>query len=303
MLTLRGSLVALVTPFRGGALDEAALRGLVKWQLEQGTDGLIAAGTTGEGATLTGEEVAQVTRICVEASEAFAARLSGGPPRRPVIAGCGSNSTAQTLENVKRAKDAGADAALVVTPYYNRPTQEGLLRHYEAVASQGGLPVILYNVPSRTACDLAADTVARLSRLPGIVGIKEASGSIARAAELREKCRPDFVLLAGDDMFTLPTLALGGQGVISTVGNVAPADLATLVDAFAAGNHEMAQSAQIRFSPLVRAMFCETNPQPVKYALFKMGKIANELRLPMVPLGAAGMAQVDAALADYGIQL
>ena len=292
MLGLRGSFVALVTPFRDGKVDEAALRSLLRWHVEKGTDGLVPCGTTGEGATLAPDEAVRVVRICVEEARG----------RLPVVAGCGSNSTAVTIENVVRAKEAGADAALVVTPYYNKPTQEGLYRHFEVVAARGGLPVLVYNVPSRTSVDILPETLGRLSRLPGIVGVKEASGNVVRVAEIQERCegRP-FAILAGDDMFTLPTLAMGGHGVISVVGNVAPGDLAALCDDFFAGRLEAARKAQIRFAPLVRAMFCETNPMPVKHALFRMGRIGPELRLPLVPVSEKGAAQVDAALQAYGL--
>src|SRR5438876_10662651 len=291
MSRLRGSMVALVTPLRDGAVDEAALRALARWQIEKGTAGLVPCGTTGEGATLGAEEHARVVRICVEEARGKA----------PVIAGCGTNATRATIENVRRAKEAGADAALVVTPYYNKPTPEGLFRHFEAVAKQGGLPVVLYNVPSRTSVDMLADTVARCAKLPGIIGVKEASGNVVRIAEIQAAgIPPDFALLAGDDMFTLPTLASGGHGVISVVANIAPADMAGLCDAFFAGDLARARAAQIKFAPLVKAMFCETNPLPVKYALYKMGRIANELRLPLVPISDAGAARVDAALREYG---
>jgi 4-hydroxy-tetrahydrodipicolinate synthase len=292
VLTLRGSFVALVTPFRDGKVDEAALRSLVRWQLDKGTDGLVPCGTTGEGATLLADEAVRVVRACVEEARG----------RVPVVAGCGTNSTAATIDNVLRAKEAGADAALVVTPYYNKPTQEGLFRHFEAVGARGGLPVILYNVPSRTSVDLLPETIGRLSRVPGIVGVKEASGNVVRVAEIQERCegRP-FAILAGDDMFTLPTLATGGHGVISVVANIAPGDLATLCDDFFAGRLQPAQKAQVRFAPLVRAMFCETNPLPVKHALFRMGRIGPELRLPLVPISEKGAAQVDAALRAYGL--
>ncbi|HYZ89708.1 MAG TPA: 4-hydroxy-tetrahydrodipicolinate synthase [Myxococcales bacterium] len=292
MLSLRGSFVALVTPFRDGKVDEAALRSLARWQLEKGTDGLVPCGTTGEGATLLPDETVRVVRVCVEEARG----------RVPVIAGCGTNSTAATVENVQRAKEAGADAALVVTPYYNKPTQEGLFRHFETVAARGGLPVVLYNVPSRTSVDLLPETIGRLSRVAGIAGVKEASGNVVRVAEIQERCegRP-FAILAGDDMFTLPTLAMGGHGVISVVANITPGDLATLCDDFFAGRLQAAQKAQVRFAPLVRAMFCETNPLPVKHALFRMGRIAPELRLPLVPISEKGAAQVDAALRAYGL--
>jgi 4-hydroxy-tetrahydrodipicolinate synthase len=292
VLSLRGSMVALVTPMKDGAVDEPALRALARWQIDKGTDGLVPCGTTGEGATLLPEEAAAVVRACVEEAKG----------RVPVVAGCGSNSTQRTIDNVQLAKRAGADAALVVTPYYNKPTQEGLFRHFEAVAQRGGLPIVLYNVPSRTSVDLLPDTIGRLSKVPGIVGVKEASGSIVRVAEIQEKCegRP-FAILAGDDMFTLATLGTGGHGVISVVANVAPADMARLCDDFFAGDLGSAQKGQVRMAPLVRALFCETNPMPVKYALHRMGKIGPELRLPLVPVSAAGAAQVDAALRQYGL--
>ena len=291
MSRLRGSMVALVTPFRNGEVDEPALRALARWQVEKGTAGLVPCGTTGEGATLSADEHYRVVRACVEEARG----------RVPVVAGCGSNDTRKTIENVQRAKEAGADSALVVTPYYNKPTPEGLFRHFEAVARQGGLPVVLYNVPSRTSVDMLPDTVARCAKVPGIVAIKEASGNVVRVAEiLAAGVPPEFSIVAGDDMFTLPTLASGGHGVISVVANIAPGELATLCDAFFAGDLPKAQRAQTRVAQLVKAMFCETNPLPVKYALHRMGRIAHELRLPLVPISDAGAAKVDAALREYG---
>jgi len=291
MSRLRGSMVALVTPFRDGALDEAALRALARWQIEKGTSGLVPCGTTGEGATVTADEHFRIVRACAEEARG----------RVPVIAGCGSNDTRKTIENVQRAKEAGADAALVVTPYYNKPTPEGLFRHFEAVAKQGGLPVVLYNVPSRTAVDMLADTVARCAKLPGIIGVKEASGNVVRIAEIQAVgVPPDFALLSGDDMFTLPTLASGGHGVISVVANIAPADLAGLCDAYFAGDLAKAQRAQTKFANLVKAMFCETNPMPVKHALYRMGRISPELRLPLVPISQSGAIRVEAAMREYG---
>ncbi len=291
MAQFRGSMVALVTPFKDGAVDEPALRNLARWQIEQGTDGLVPCGTTGEGATLDPAEAERVIRICVEEARGTA----------PVIAGCGTNSTRTTVENVQRARAAGADAALVVTPYYNKPTPDGLYLHFEAAAKQGGLPIVMYNVPSRTSLDMQPDAIARCARIPGVVGIKEASGSIVRIAEILSLgVPPGFAILAGDDMFTLPTLALGGHGVISVVANLAPGDLAALCDAFFAGDLKAAQAAQVKFSPLVKAMFVETNPLPVKHALSLMGRIAPELRLPLTPVSAAGAARVEAALRAYG---
>ncbi|HEY4885884.1 MAG TPA: 4-hydroxy-tetrahydrodipicolinate synthase [Myxococcales bacterium] len=287
----RGSMVALVTPFRDGAVDETALRALARWQIEKGTDALVPCGTTGEGATLSNREHDLVIRCCVEEARG----------RVPVIAGCGSNDTRKTIENVQRAREAGADSALVVTPYYNKPTPEGLFRHFEAVARQGGLPVVLYNVPSRTSVDMLADTVARCAKVPGIIGIKEASGNVVRVAEIQAAGVPDdFSIVAGDDMFTLPTLAMGGHGVISVVANVAPAEMAGLCDAFFAGDLGKAQRAQTRFANLVKALFWETNPLPVKHALGRMGRITPELRLPLVPISEAGAARVDAALRAFG---
>jgi 4-hydroxy-tetrahydrodipicolinate synthase len=286
-----GSMVALITPFKNGQVDEKALRALANWQIESGTDALVPCGTTGEGATLTAEEHQLVVRACVEEARG----------RVPVIAGCGSNDTRRTIEAVQRAREVKADAALIVTPYYNKPTPEGLFRHFEAVAKQGGLPVILYNVPSRTALDMQADSVARCSHIPGVVGIKEASGSAPRIAEIRAAGVPDdFAILSGDDMFTLATMAMGGHGIISVVANIAPAQLAGLVDSFNKGDLKAAQAAQTKLVGLVRAMFCETNPLPVKYALNRMGRSGPELRLPLVPISEAGARKVDEAMREYG---
>lgn len=291
MARFRGSMVALVTPLRNGVVDEPALRALARWQIDKGTDGLVPCGTTGEGATLSAEEHARVVRACVEEARG----------QVPVIAGCGSNDTRRTIETTQRAKEAGADAALIVTPYYNKPPPEGLYRHFEAVAKQGGLPVVMYNVPGRTSLDMLPETIARCARIPGVVAVKEASGNVVRVAEILSLGVPqDFSILAGDDMFTLPTLASGGHGVISVVANVAPGDLAGLCDAFFAGDLVKAQKAQIRFAPLVKAMFCETNPLPVKHALFRLGRIAPELRLPLTPISEAGATRVEAAMREYG---
>jgi 4-hydroxy-tetrahydrodipicolinate synthase len=297
---LSGAMVALVTPFKNGALDEPAFQQHVRWMLEQGIDGLVPAGTTGEGATLTGAESAAVVRICAQEAKAFAAKA--GRPAVEVMAGCGTNSTAQTIENVRRAREAGATSALVVTPYYNKPSQEGMYRHFEQVAREGGLPLVLYNVPGRTSVDLLPDTIGRLAKVPGIVGVKEASGNIARVAEIREKA-PGLAILAGDDLFCLATLAMGGQGVISVVGNAAPAQLARLCDEFFAGNLKAAADEQVRFAPLVRALFLESNPMPVKHLLSRMGRMSGELRAPLCPVTAESAAKIDAAAKAYGIAL
>lgn len=283
----QGTMTALVTPLHDGALDEDALRRLVAQQLAGGVDVLVPCGTTGEGATLTPDESVRVIRICVEEARG----------RAPVVAGTGSNSTQATIENTRRAKEAGAQGALVVTPYYNKPQQEGLFRHFEAVAKAGGLPVILYNVPSRTSVDLLAETVGRLSKVPGIVGIKEASGSIVRSLEVLEAVegRP-FDLLSGDDGFTLPVLAVGGDGVISVASNVVPERVSAIVRRFKAGDLKGAQEAQLALNALIRALFVETNPAPIKAAMALRGYMRDEVRLPLVSASEATRAKLKAAL-------
>jgi 4-hydroxy-tetrahydrodipicolinate synthase len=288
---LRGSYTAIATPFLDDAVDEASLRALARWHLEQGSAGIVACGTTGEAATLSAAETAQVIRICAEECHKLGKTL---------IAGAGTNATKKTVENIARAKEAGADAALVVTPYYNKPGQEGLYRHYRA-AAEAGLPVVAYNIPGRTACDMTADTVARLHKDRALVGIKEASGNIARAAEILEKTGDAFAVLAGDDLFVAPTLALGGAGVISAVANVIPGDFARMCDAHFAGDARAAGRIQVHMATLVKAMFLETNPQPVKYALHRLGRIrSGELRLPLVSVSPETAAKVDAALRAFG---
>lgn len=290
----QGTMTALVTPLRDGAVDEEALRRLVAQQLAGGIDVLVPCGTTGEGATLTAEEAVQVVRVVVDEAKG----------RAPVLAGCGTNSTATTIENVRRAKAAGAQGALVVTPYYNKPQQEGLFRHFEAVAREGGLPVVLYNVPGRTSVDLLPETVGRLSQVAGIVGIKEASGSIVRSLEVLEACegRP-FDLLAGDDGFTLAVLAVGGDGVISVASNVVPDRVVAIVRAFRMGDLKTMQAAQRALNALVRALFAETNPAPVKAALALTGMMRDEVRLPLVAASDATRARLAAALTGLGVKL
>lgn len=287
----QGTMTALVTPLADGRVDEQALRRLVEAQIAGGVDVLVPCGTTGEGATLTAEESVQVVRICVEEARG----------RVPVVAGTGSNSTSTTIENTRRAKAAGAQGALVVTPYYNKPQQEGLFRHFELVAKDGGLPVILYNVPGRTSVDLAAETVGRLSKVPGVVGVKEASGNIVRALEILEYCegRP-FDLLSGDDGFTLPVLAVGGDGIISVASNVVPERVAAIVQAWKKGDVKGAQAAQIALNALVRALFVETNPAPIKAAMALVGMMRDEVRLPLAPATDATRAKLRTALSALG---
>ena len=290
----QGTMTALVTPLRAGAVDEEALRRLVHQQLSGGVDVLVPCGTTGEGATLTAEETARVVRVVVQEAKGEA----------PVVAGCGTNATWSTIENVRRAKAAGADGALVVTPYYNKPQQEGLFRHFEQVAREGGLPVVLYNVPSRTSVDLLAPTVGRLSKVPGIVGVKEASGSVVRALEILEYCegRP-FDLLAGDDGFTLAMLALGGDGVISVASNVVPERVVAIGRMFRAGDLKGAQAAQVALGGLVRALFMETNPAPVKAAMALVGLMQDEVRLPLAQATDATRERLREALSGLGAKL
>jgi 4-hydroxy-tetrahydrodipicolinate synthase len=290
----QGTMTALVTPMRADGVDEEALRRLVHQQIAGGVDVLVPCGTTGEGATLTADETIRVVRACVEEAKG----------RARVVAGCGSNATAATIENVRRAKAAGAEGALVVTPYYNKPQQEGLVRHYEAVAKDGGLPVILYNVPGRTSVDLAAETVGRLSKVAGIVGIKESSGNIVKSLEILEFCegRP-FDLLAGDDGFALPVLAIGGDGVVSVASNVVPERVSAIVRAFRAGDLKAAQVAQVALNGLVRALFAETNPAPIKAAMQLVGLASDEVRLPLVPAAEATRAKLRSALTGLGITL
>ena len=295
-----GSLTALITPFRDGALDEGALERLVAFQCDNGTTGLVPCGTTGESPTLTPEEHERVIAITVRAAREWAGRT--GRPRILVVAGAGSNNTAEAIRYSEAAARDGADATLQITPYYNKPTQEGLYRHFAAIAAATPLPIILYNVPGRTGVNMLPETVARLAHdCPTIVGIKEASGSPDQASEIIRLCGPDFILLSGDDSLTLPLLAIGGRGVISVVSNIAPAAVAGLIAAWRAGRIAEAQAQHLRLYGLSRAMFLETNPGPVKAAAEMVGLCSGELRLPLAPASDATRARVAAALAEAGV--
>lgn len=284
-----GCMTALVTPMRDGAtqVDLEAMTRLVEWQLASGVDGLVPVGTTGESATLSVEEHLAVIRHVVQV-------VAG---RVPVIAGAGGNSTAEAIALSQAAQAAGADALLHVTPYYNRPTQEGLFRHYEAIAAATALPVILYNVPARTSCDLLPETVERLAAFPTIVAIKEATGSLPRATELMARVGGRIALLSGDDPTTFPLYAVGARGVISVVSNVAPADMAAMWDAVVAGDWLRARALHMRLRTLIAALGMETNPIPVKAAAALLGRIRNELRLPLVPAQPATTEALRAQLA------
>jgi 4-hydroxy-tetrahydrodipicolinate synthase len=292
MARLEGSMVAIVTPMKEGAVDLAAFRELVRWHVAEGTDCLVPCGTTGEGVTLTAAERAQLVRATVEEVRGRAA----------VIAGAGSNSTAEAIEAVKLARECRADAALVVTPYYNKPTQEGLFRHYAAIAEATRFPVVAYNVPSRTAVDLAPETTARLARAGAIVGIKDATASMDRQIQLLEQVgRDGFAYLSGDDFTVAPYLACGGHGLISVVANVVPRTMKELVVAARRGDAAGALDRQVRLAGLIRAMFVESNPGPVKAALGLMGRCSAELRLPLAPVSEASLGRIREALARVGV--
>ncbi len=285
-----GALTALVTPFREGRVDEAAFRALVERQIAAGIHGVVPVGTTGETATLNHDEHRRVTELCLEA-------VAG---RVPVIAGCGSNCTAEAVELVRHAKAAGAGAALVVTPYYNRPSQEGLYAHFAAIDAACDLPLILYNVPGRTSVDLSNDTVARLARLPHVAGIKDATGDLARASLMRLQTPEGFTLLSGDDGSALGYVAHGGHGVISVTSNVAPALCARQMEAARAGDAATALALQDRLIGLHRALFLDASPAPAKAALASLGLCTDEVRLPLTPCSAPARAAVAEALTAAG---
>jgi 4-hydroxy-tetrahydrodipicolinate synthase len=294
MARLEGSMVAIVTPMKGGATDLKALRELVEWQIAEGTDGIVPCGTTGEGATLTAPERADVIRTVIETVKG----------RAVVIAGAGSNATHEAIESVKMAKELKADAALVVTPYYNKPTQEGLFRHYVAIQEAARFPVVAYNVPSRTSVDLLPETVARLAKAGAIAGIKEATANMDRQVQLVELVgKGKIAFLSGDDFTVLPYVACGGDGVISVVGNIAPRAMKELVVAARKPDLPRALELQVRMAELNRMMFVETNPGPVKAAVALLGKASGELRLPLAPVSEANLGKVRAAMIKYGLKL
>jgi 4-hydroxy-tetrahydrodipicolinate synthase len=288
----QGSLVAIVTPLKDGAVDLRALRELVEWQLAEGTDGIVPCGTTGEAATLTAQERSEVIRTVVETVRGRAA----------VIAGAGSNATAECIESVKRVKELKADAALVVTPYYNKPTQEGLYRHYMAIWEATRFPIIAYNVPSRTSGDILPETVARLAKAGAITGIKEATANMDRQVQLVEQVGRDALsYLSGDDFTVLPYIACGGHGVISVVANVAPRAMKELVVAALRGDHARALGKQVALAELNRMMFVETNPGPVKAAVALLGMAGPELRLPLAPVADASLVKIREAMVRFGL--
>jgi 4-hydroxy-tetrahydrodipicolinate synthase len=286
-----GVLTALVTPLRDGTIDEPALRDLVDRQIEAGIDGLVPCGSTGESATLTHAEHRRVVEIVVQATRG----------RVPVVAGTGSNNTREAIELTLHAKEAGADGALLISPYYNKPTQEGLVAHFAEIGRQCAFPLIVYNVPSRTGSNILAPTMARIAEIEQVVGDKESSGDLEQTSEVIARCPDDFSVLCGDDALTLPMLAIGGRGVISVASNVAPTELVNLVRAFRGGDVEHARRVHYRLLPLFERLFCETNPIPVKAALELMGRIGPEIRLPLLPLSQANRERLEVVLKELGL--
>jgi len=284
----KGSIVAIVTPFRNGKVDEKALGNLIEWHIKQGTNAIVPCGTTGESATLDYEEHHRVIRFTVEAVN----------KRVPVIAGTGANATDETIMITKEAKKSGADAALVVAPYYNKPTQEGLYRHYKAVAEAVKIPLILYNVPGRTAVNILPSTVARLAEIKNIVAIKEATGDMKQASEIIRLCGNRITVLSGDDFTTLPLMALGGKGTISVTANVAPKLVSQMCALWEKGRFDEARKLHFKLEPLNAAMFIETNPIPVKTALALMGKIQEEFRLPLCEMAPVNREKLKTVLKD-----
>ncbi|MEA4837078.1 MAG: 4-hydroxy-tetrahydrodipicolinate synthase [Rhodospirillaceae bacterium] len=287
----KGSITALITPFRNGVVDEAAFQSLVEWQIAEGTDGLVPCGTTGESPTLSHEEHNRVVSMCVEAAAG----------RVPVIAGAGSNSTNEAILLAKHAKESGATAALSVTPYYNKPTQEGLYLHFKAIHDAVDIPIVIYNIPGRSVIDMSVETMARLAKLPNIVGVKDATNDLVRPVRTRLAAGPDFCQLSGEDATAVAFLANGGVGCISVTSNVAPGLCAALQDAWIAGDLAKVFVLRDRLAPLHDALFCETNPVPVKYAASLLGKCAPDARLPLAPISEAGKKRVEEAMKGAGL--
>ncbi|TVR83224.1 MAG: 4-hydroxy-tetrahydrodipicolinate synthase [Rhodospirillales bacterium] len=287
----KGSIVALITPFRDGAFDEEAYRALVHWQVAEGTDGIVPCGTTGESPTLSHAEHKRVVDVCIDA-------VAG---RVPVIAGSGSNATDEAIDLTRHAKAAGAAAALVVTPYYNKPTQEGLYRHFKAIAGAVDIPIIVYNIPGRCVVDMSVETMARLAKIPNIVGVKDATQDLARPIRTRLAIGEAFCQLSGEDGTALPFLAAGGHGCISVTANVAPALCAQVQRAWRDGDYGTAMSLHDRLMPLHVALFCETSPGPVKYAASLLGKCEAEVRLPLTEIGDDSRNRVRQAMKHVGI--
>lgn len=290
MSQFRGAFVAIVTPFIDGKVDEQGLADLIEFQIANGTHGIVPCGTTGESATMTHEEHHKVVELTVKT-------VNG---RVPVLAGTGSNSTSESIELTKHAKEVGADGALMITPYYNKPSQEGLYQHFKAIADAVDIPIVMYNVPSRTSINMLPATVARCAAIGNIVGIKEATGDLNQISEVIRLCPEDFALLSGDDFTSMATVLIGGAGVISVTSNVAPRDMASMMDAALDGDLAEAKRLHYKLFPLIQAMFFDTNPVPAKTSLHLMGKIkSSEPRLPLYGMNEATLERLKKALADY----
>ena len=287
----KGSITALITPFKNGQLDEEALRRFVDWQIAEGTHGLVPTGTTGESPTLNFDEHKRVIDITIEVARG----------RIPVIAGTGSNATDEAIELSQHAEKSGADGILIVNPYYNKPTQEGLYQHFKAINDNVGIPIVIYNIPGRTNVEMSVATMARIFELKNVVGVKDATANIARVSQQRDAMGPSFNQLSGEDATALGFAAHGGHGCISVASNVAPRLCADLQNLLMKGDFAGALAAQDRLVPLFDALFVETNPGPVKYAASRLGICSAEMRLPMVPVTDAGKKVVDAALAKVGL--
>ena len=287
----KGSMVAIVTPFKDNNFDEDSFSELIEFQISNGTDAIIPCGTTGESATLSFEEHERIIEFCVEKVN----------KRIPVIAGTGSNCTKEAIKLTKYAKKAGADGALLITPYYNKPSQNGIYQHYKKIAEEVDIPLILYNVPSRTGVNMLPELVARLSEIPNIVGIKEASGSIDQVSDIISMSKEDFSVISGDDSIFFPILALGGKGVISVSANIVPDKVAELYDSFISGDIDKARELHYKLKPLHKALFIETNPIPVKTALYLMGKISLEFRLPLLELSKENSLHLKNVLKNYNL--
>jgi 4-hydroxy-tetrahydrodipicolinate synthase len=289
---IRGSLPALITPFRNGKVDEAAFRKLVSWQIAEGSHGLVPCGTTGESPTLSHDEHRRVVELCVEEANG----------RVPVVAGAGSNSTAEALELTRHAKAVGADAVLSVTGYYNKPTQEGLYRHYATIAEAVDIPILVYNIPGRAVVEISVETMARLSKIANVIGVKDATANIARPSREREACGKNWRLISGEDGTALGYMAHGGHGCISVTANVVPKLLSQFQDACMQGAFEAALQLQDRLMPLHDAMFCEPSPGPVKYAVSLLGMCSDEVRLPMMAATETAQKKVREAMAVAGVK-
>jgi 4-hydroxy-tetrahydrodipicolinate synthase len=286
-----GSMVALVTPFKAGKVDWQSLEALIEFHISNGTHGIVPCGTTGESATLSHQEHDDVIKAVIKAVH----------KRVPVIAGTGSNSTDEAVRLTREAEKSGADGALMISPYYNRPTQEGIFQHYKKVASEVGIPIIVYNIPARTGSKIEPETLARLSEIKNVAGVKEATGSVDQAIDVIRLCGDNLAVYSGEDTLTFSLMALGGKGVISTVANIAPKEMSQVAEACLKGEWEKGRDLQFKLIPLIHAVFLETNPIPIKTALAQMGKCTGELRLPLTPMSEGNLKKLRQTMSEFGL--